>query len=56
MTIISITVADFDRDGLADIAVGMIGGDGLVLFTNRGTGRYEVTTRDRSLRHQLNCR
>jgi hypothetical protein len=37
-------VRDFNGDNLPDIAVGQIGGDDLVLFTNDGTGKYQITT------------
>jgi hypothetical protein len=39
VSISSITVADFNGDGLLDIAVGMLGGDDVVLFTNDVTGK-----------------
>jgi len=39
----SIAVADFNGDGLLDIAVGLLpGGEDVVLFTNDGTGKYQV--------------
>jgi hypothetical protein len=44
VTVSSITVADFNGDGLLDIAAGMVGSDDLVLFTNDGTGKYQVTS------------
>src|ERR1700683_3428204 len=40
----SVTVADFNRDGLLDLAVGMLGGDDVTIFTNDGTGKYETTS------------
>ena len=39
-----LTVQDFNGDNLTDIAVGHIGGDDLVLFTNDGTGKYQITS------------
>jgi FG-GAP-like repeat len=44
VTLSSLTVADFNGDGLLDIAAGMIAGDDVVLFTNDGTGKYQVTS------------
>jgi hypothetical protein len=44
VSISSITVADLNGDGLLEIAVGMLGGDDVVLFTNDGTGKYQVTS------------
>jgi hypothetical protein len=44
-SVTSVTVADFNGDGLLDIATGnLVAGDDLVLFTNDGTGKYEVTS------------
>lgn len=43
-SITSLAVADFNGDGLLDIAAGMIGADDVVLFTNDGTGKYQVTS------------
>jgi hypothetical protein len=43
-TVSSLTVRDFNGDNLPDIAVGQVGGDDLVLFTNDGTGKYQITT------------
>jgi hypothetical protein len=43
-SITSLAVADFNGDGLLDIAAGMIGADDVVIFTNDGTGKYEVTS------------
>ena len=43
-TVTSITVADFNGDGLPDIAAGMLASDDLVLFTNDGSGKYQVTS------------
>jgi len=43
-SITSLVVADFNGDGLLDIAAGMIGADDVVLFTNDGTGKYEITS------------
>ncbi|MCU1299345.1 MAG: hypothetical protein JWO91_3623, partial [Acidobacteriaceae bacterium] len=41
----SVSVADFNGDGLLDIAAGMVGGaEDVVLFTNDGTGKYQVTS------------
>ena len=41
----SIAIADFNGDGRADIAMGLLGGgEDLVLFTNDGTGKYQVTS------------
>jgi hypothetical protein len=40
----SITVGDFNGDKLADIAVGTLGEDDLLLFTNDGSGKYQITT------------
>jgi hypothetical protein len=43
-SVTSATVADLNGDGLLDIAVGMLGAEDLVLFTNDGTGKYQVTS------------
>jgi hypothetical protein len=41
----SVTIADFNGDGLNDIAVGMqTAGEDLLLFTNDGTGKYQLTS------------
>ena len=41
----SLTIADFNGDGLNDIASGMVGGgDDVVLFSNDGTGKYQITS------------
>jgi len=43
-SISSLSVGDFNGDGLLDIAVGQLGGDDVTLFTNDGTGKYQITT------------
>jgi VCBS repeat protein/FG-GAP repeat protein len=40
----SLSVGDFNGDGLLDIAVGQVGGDDVTLFINDSTGKYSVTT------------
>jgi hypothetical protein len=41
----SVSVGDLNGDGLLDIAAGLqSGGEDLVLFTNDGTGKYQVTS------------
>jgi len=41
----SLSIADFNGDGLLDIAAGNDGsGEDIVLFTNDGTGKYQVTS------------
>jgi hypothetical protein len=40
----SVAVADLNGDGLLDIATGISGGEDVVLFTNDGTGKYQVTS------------
>jgi hypothetical protein len=43
-SVTSTTVADLNGDGLLDIAAGFLGGEDVVLFTNDGTGKYQVTS------------
>jgi len=40
----SLAVADFNGDGLLDIAVGLISPEDLLIFTNDGTGKYQLTS------------
>lgn len=40
----TMTVGDFNGDGLLDIAVAISAGDDVILFTNDGTGKYEITS------------
>ena len=40
----SVSVADFNGDGLPDIAVGMLSPEDVVIFTNDGTGKYQVSS------------
>jgi hypothetical protein len=43
-TVSTIAVADFNGDGLPDIAVGMLSPEDALIFTNDGTGKYELTS------------
>jgi FG-GAP-like repeat len=40
----SVAVADFNGDGKLDIAVGMLSPEELLVFTNDGTGKYQLTS------------
>ena len=40
----SVVVADFNGDGLPDIAVGMLSPEEALIFTNDGTGKYQLTS------------
>lgn len=40
----SVSVADFNGDGLPDIAVGILSPEDVVIFTNDGIGKYQVTS------------
>jgi hypothetical protein len=40
----SVTVADFNSDGRLDIAVGMLSPEDALIFTNDGTGKYQMTS------------
>lgn len=40
----AVSVADFNSDGHLDIAVGMLSPEDVVIFTNDGTGKYQVTS------------
>jgi FG-GAP-like repeat len=40
----SVAVADFNGDGLPDIAVGMLSPEEALIFTNDGTGKYQLTS------------
>ena len=43
-TISSVAVADLNSDGRPDIAVGMLSPEDAVIFTNDGTGKYQMTS------------
>jgi hypothetical protein len=43
-TVSSVGVADFNSDGHLDIAVGMLSPEDALIFTNDGTGKYELTS------------
>jgi hypothetical protein len=43
-TVSSVAVADFNSDGRLDIAVGMLSPEDVLIFTNDGTGKYELTS------------
>jgi len=43
-TVSSVAVADFNSDGLLDIAVGMLSPEDALIFTNDGTGKYQLTS------------
>jgi hypothetical protein len=43
-TLSSVTVADFNLDGRLDIAIGLLSPEDAVIFTNDGTGKYQVTS------------
>jgi hypothetical protein len=40
----SVAVADFNSDGRLDIAVGMLSPEDALIFTNDGTGKYQLTS------------
>lgn len=40
----SAVLADFNGDGLLDIAIGLTSPEDLLIFTNDGTGKYELTS------------
>jgi len=40
----TVSIGDFNGDGLLDIAVGTLGGDDVVLFTNSGNGEYQISS------------
>jgi FG-GAP-like repeat len=43
-TVSSVAVADFNGDGRLDIAVGMLSPEEALIFTNDGTGKYQLTS------------
>ncbi len=43
-TISSVALADFNDDGLLDIAVGLLSPEDALIFTNDGTGKYKLTS------------
>lgn len=43
-TVSSVAVADFNSDGRLDIAVGMLSPEDALIFTNDGTGKYQLTS------------
>jgi hypothetical protein len=43
-TVSSAAVADFNGDGLLDIAVGLSTPEDVLIFTNDGTGKYQLTS------------
>jgi hypothetical protein len=40
----TVSVGDFNGDGLLDLAVGTLGGDDVVFFTNNGNGEYQISS------------
>jgi len=44
VTVSSVVVADFNADGRLDIAVGMLSPEDALIFTNDGTGKYQLTS------------
>lgn len=44
VTVSSVVVADFNLDGRPDIAVGMLSPEDALIFTNDGTGKYQLTS------------
>ncbi len=40
----TVSIGDFNGDGRLDIAVGTLGGDDVVLFTNNGNGEYQISS------------
>lgn len=40
----TVSLGDFNGDGRLDLAVGTLGGDDVVLFTNNGNGEYQISS------------
>jgi len=43
-TMSTAAIADFNGDGLPDIAVGLLSPEDALIFTNDGTGKYQLTS------------
>lgn len=40
----TVSIGDFNGDGRLDLALGTLGGDDVVLFTNSGNGEYQISS------------